>query len=138
MAVRLISGQDGLNYFNNKVDPVNFPTPLCRFCGEMEEKGPHIISTCPSLWKERITAFQNWIDLDLSKIKPKQLHKYLKIERIKKTENITENPLLFLDDYKNVTHDHPIHKRTRPFLFIASDNEDNDQNAPKRIRKGVG
>ena len=57
-AIRWITGFNGLAYQNHKINPVDFPSPLCQLCEEwVEETSSHLISECPSLFWERLHAF---------------------------------------------------------------------------------
>ena len=146
MAVRFITGQNGLNYYNNKINPTEFESSLCKLCEEEDETAEHILTECVVMNLTRFKTFGHWKDIELDKIKPEQLHKFLKSDSLKHIENISENPLLFLKDYDNVTHEHPIHNKRAFHLFYMPDDIDDDDaedgpsdpNSPKRIRRGIG
>ena len=145
MTVRFITGQNGLNYYNNKINPIEFESTICKLCEEEEETAEHILTECVVMNLTRYKAFGYWKDIDLEQIKPEQLHKFLKSDALKNIENISENPLLFLKDYDNVTHEHPIHNKRAFHLFYMSDDIEVDEeegprdpNSPKRIRRGIG
>ena len=108
-AIRWITGFNGLAYQNNKINPWDFPNPNCQLCGQMiEETSSHLIAECPSLLWERMDAFKTFNDLesdDLRNIKIPQLMKFLGNNRVAVMENISEYPLLFVEDYNNAHHD---------------------------------
>ena len=54
--IELITGQNNLNYMNNKVYGSE---DLCRFCEEEEETFDHIINDCPCFYLDRCDLLQN-------------------------------------------------------------------------------
>ena len=106
-AIRWITGFNGLAYQNHKINPVDFPSPLCQLCeGWVEETSPHLISECPSLFWERKDAFKTIHNLeDLANIKMADLISFLSNRKVQMMENIAEYPLLFVEDYKHIQHD---------------------------------
>ena len=54
--IELITGQNNLNYMNNKVYGSE---DLCRFCEEEEETFDHIINECPCFYLDRCDLLQN-------------------------------------------------------------------------------
>ena len=134
-AIRFITGQNGLNYYNNKIDPHNFPSTLCQLCEEEEETTDHLILDCPVLSQLRLDCFGSRFDPEPDNIKPEKLHKFLKSPNLSGIENISENTLLFIKDYENVTHDHPIHNKRAFHLFhMPEDDNDHEESQDPQYR----
>ena len=106
-AIRWITGFNGLAYQNHKINPVDFPSPLCQLCEEgVEETSSHLISECPSLFWERLHAFGTIHNIEtLKDIKIANLFSFLKNRKVQMMENIAEYPLLFIEDYQHIHHD---------------------------------
>ena len=96
MAVRFITGQNGLNYYNNKINPIEYKSTLCKLCEEEEEMAEHILTECEVRNLPQFKAFGHWTDIEIDKIEPEQLHKFLKSDLLKNIENISEIPSSFL------------------------------------------
>ena len=105
-AIRWITGFNGLAYQNNKINPGEFPSPLCQLCEEWhDETSQHLIAACPALFWERMHAFKTTREIDdLESIKIHDLFNFLKNNRVRMMENIAEYPLLFIEDYNQI-HD---------------------------------
>ena len=54
MLIEIITGQNNLNYIQNKINGQN---NLCRLCEEEEETFDHFVKDCPCLWQERRDHF---------------------------------------------------------------------------------
>ena len=104
-AVRWITGFNGLAYQNNKINPNEFPNPNCQLCEQLiDETSAHLIAQCPILFWERMDAFKTVDEIEeeqLKYIKIPQLIKFLGNNKVAVMENISEYPLLFIDDYNN-------------------------------------
>ena len=131
-AIRWITGFNGLAYQNHKINPTEFPSPLCQLCGGWtEETSSHLITECPSLFWERLHAFQTTNELEcLAKIKIPELFSFLKNQKVRMMENISEFPLLFVEDYDHVHHDilDNIADHETSLISRNDDNEDEDEN----------
>ena len=105
-AVRWITGFNGLAYQNNKINPIDFPSPNRQLCDQLiKETSSHLIGSCPSLLWERLEAFKTVHFLEsFEEIKIIQLLHFLGYNRVKMMQNISEYPLLFVEDYENVHH----------------------------------
>ena len=131
-AIRWITGFNGLAYQNNKMYPHEFPSPHCQLCEGMEdETSAHLITECPSLFWERHYSFKtNLFITDLQEIKIKELFIFLKNNKVRMMENLSEYPLLFVEDYQNTHHeiiDNIANHETS--LFSRSDTDDEDIDA---------
>jgi ribonuclease HI len=105
MAVRWITGFNGLAYQNHKMYPNEFESPVCEMCELMEEQtSRHIISDCPSFRVERVDAFKVQMDVNFDEITTDELVRFLKNKRCRMLENVTEFPILFPTDYKKETN----------------------------------
>ena len=104
MAVRWITGFNGLAYQNNKINPYEFPSPNCRLCEQIiEETSQHLICECPALHHERVNAFKTIHCIEtLYEVKIPNLLTFLKERRVQLMENISEYPLLFVEDYTHL------------------------------------
>ena len=70
----------------------------------IEETSAHLITECPALLWERRDAFKVTHDLyetDISVLKIPQVMKFLGNNRVMMMENLSEYPLLFIEDYEN-------------------------------------
>ena len=90
--IELITGQNNLNYMNNKVYGSE---DLCRFCEEEEETFDHIINDCPCFYLDRCDLLQNQPIINTLEWDPEILLKFANIDTIKdalsfhpRTENI--------------------------------------------------
>ena len=90
--IELITGQNNLNYMNNKVYGSE---DLCRFCEEEEETFDHIINECPCFYLDRCDLLQNQPIINTLEWDPETLLKFANIDTIKdalsfnpRTENI--------------------------------------------------
>ena len=130
-AIRWITGFNGLAYQNNKMYPQEYPSPLCQLCeGLIEETSSHLISECPSLYWERHYAFKTNTTIDdLSKIKMQHLFSFLENDKVKMMENISEYPLLFVEDYNNVHHEIIDEIANHETSFSSRNDDDDDQEA---------
>ena len=78
--IELITGQNNLNYMNNKVFGSE---DLCRFCEEEEETFDHIINNCPCFCLNRYDLLQNQPIVNTLDWNPKTLLKFANIDSIK-------------------------------------------------------
>ena len=91
--IELVTGQNNLNYMNNKV--VYGSEDLCRFCEEEEETFDHKINECPCFYLDRCDLLQNQPIINTLNWDPETLLKFANIDTIKdalsfnpRTENI--------------------------------------------------
>ena len=145
-AVRWITGFNGLAYQNNKINPNEFPNPNCQLCEQLtEETSAHLIMDCPALLWERRNAFRTIHEVDkLDELKMPELLNFLKQNRVSMMENISEYPLLFVEDYQNINHDmiDAIANHETSILSRNDDNDDEDEEvdpdrSPPRKRRDM-
>ena len=127
-AIRWITGFNGLAYQNHKINPVDFPSPLCQLCEEwVEETSSHLISECPALFWERMHAFGTVQNIDnLADMKINNLFSFLKNRKVQMMENIAEYPLLFVEDYEHIHHDIMANANHATSFDSRNDDEDTD------------
>ena len=129
-AIRWITGFNGLAYQNNEIDPIQFPNPNCQLCEQLiEETSAHLINECPALLWERMDAFKVTHDLnetDLKAVKIPQLIKFLSNRKVMMMENISEYPLLFIEDYENDINHIQIDNITNHETSLSSRNSIDD------------
>ena len=135
-AVRWITGFNGLAYQNHKINPVEFPSPLCQLCeGWVEETSSHLISECPALFWERKDAFKTIHNIEnLEDIKMADLISFLKNRKVQMMENIAEYPLLFVEDYDHIQHD--VITSTNHGTSFDSRNHDDGEDAEEPLPDG--
>ena len=128
-SVRLITGFNGLNYCNNLLQPQDFPDSTCRYCHYLTETSEHIISDCPAFWQERADCFNTFNEVDLSQVKPKELHSFVQTKRFTLLENMSEYKLLFFSDYDKISD------TTNSSFFSVNPGSDT---SPRSVRSGIG
>ena len=75
-----ITGQNNLNYMNNKIYGSD---DLCRFCEEEDETFDHLIIEWPCFYLDWVDLLQNQPILNTTDWNPKTLLKFAKIDAIK-------------------------------------------------------
>lgn len=59
---------------------VNVESVLCRYCGEEEETGWHVLSGCAAIWRERLDCLQFAVGPDtieqISELNPSAVQKF--------------------------------------------------------------
>ena len=86
--VEIITGQNNLNYMNNKVYGSE---DLCRFCEEEEETFDPLVNTCPCFHLGRVDLFQNQPIEKTQNWEHKTLWKFANLETIKDALSFDSN-----------------------------------------------
>ena len=79
--IELITGQNNLNYVQNKMRNED-EQYLCRLCEEEEETFIHLINQCPALHEERREILLNQEVSEATEWKPSRILKFAKIPQI--------------------------------------------------------
>ena len=72
--IKIITGQNNLNYLTNIIHPEH--TDQCRFCKEEEETFIHLLNECPVFREERLTLPKESVVVDTVDWKPQTVIKF--------------------------------------------------------------